>query len=65
MPRIKRTKTAAENPARSSELIETQAAETSRLVLNALKNLVTFRPENAKDTFVEWSVFFPEVKHTQ
>ncbi|XP_073258987.1 uncharacterized protein [Porites lutea] len=29
MPRIKRTKTAAENPARSSELIETQAAETS------------------------------------
>ena len=55
MPRIKRTKTA-----RSSELIETQAAESgSRLVLNALKNLVTFRPENAKDTFVEWSVFFP------
>ena len=59
MPRKKRTKTAADNPARSSELIETQAAETGRLVLNALKNLVTFRPENAKDTFVEWSVFSP------
>ena len=59
MPRKKRTKTAADNPARSSELIETQAAETGRLVLNALKNLVTFRLENDKDTFVEWSVFFP------
>ena len=66
MPRIKRTKTAAANPARSSELIETQATESgSRLVLNALKNLVTFRPENAKNTFVEWSVFLPKVKHTQ
>ena len=65
MPRRKRTKTAAANSTRSSELIETEAAETGRLVLRALKNLVTFRPENAKDTFVEWSVFFPEVKHTQ
>ena len=66
MPRIKRTKTAAANPARSSELIETQATETgSRLVLNALKNLVTFRSENAKNTFVEWSVFLLKVKHTQ
>ena len=57
MPRIKRTKTETENPARSSELIETQAAESGRLVLNALKN--------AKDTFVKWPVFFLEVKHTQ
>ena len=65
MPRRKRTKTAAAKSARSSELIETEAAETGRLVLRALENLVTFRPENAKDTFVEWSVFFPEVKHTQ
>ena len=53
MPRIKRTKTAAENSARSSELIETPAAESSRLVLNALKNLVSYRLENAKNTFVE------------
>lgn len=65
MPRIKRTKTAPENPEGSSELIETQAAESGRLVLNALKNLVTYPPENAKNTFVEWSGFLPKVKHTQ
>jgi len=61
MPRIKRTKTAAENPARSSELIETQAAESGRLV----KKPSNFSPGKRQGYFRRVVCFFPEVKHTQ